>query len=270
MRVLLESCFDHPSARRLYGAVALGLRLRGVEVDVVRCRRDEALAGYDFLVSHDLVDERTRGLPRRGCWGGLALSRPEGLEFLAAHGIAVMPWTRALDRAQVLELFDRWGAERLFLKRSGTRKGKGVWMFDRGHIAQVEWDPTADVFCPELDRGDGTVYKAEMFNGRILLEWRCLRRAPAEEFGGFASASGWLSAPRERFRLPADLRDALRRLSAALTARGVGYTSIDLMRRPDGALVAIEVNTAQVATWWSARYPQTLWRYAAAVAALVR
>jgi hypothetical protein len=41
------------------------------------------------------------------------------------------------------------------------------------------------------------------------------------------------------------------------------------MRTQGGELVVIELNDAQVATWWTARFPRTKWRYAAAVGTLV-
>jgi hypothetical protein len=80
MKVLLEYCFDHPSARLIYGVVAGSLRLRGNEVELVRTVGRRDLSAYDVFISHDVVDEQARTRPRLGCWGGRALSRPALLE----------------------------------------------------------------------------------------------------------------------------------------------------------------------------------------------
>ena len=65
-------------------------------------------------------------------------------------------------------------------------------------------------------------------------------------------------------------RETLRRLSRELTQAGLGYVSVDLMRKADGTLVAIELNTAKVATWWTERFAFTRQRFAEALVELVR
>jgi hypothetical protein len=169
----------------------------------------------------------------------------------------------------VLALFERWNAERLLLKRSGTRKGAGVTVFDRAGVDSLEWQPPLDVFCPELDPDTGTVYKPEMFNGRLVIAWQWRYPPLREGFSGHLRAGDRPRAGRRLFRFPPDLDERIRGLSQALTEGGFGYCSLDLMRTQGGELVVIELNDAQVATWWTARFPRTKWRYAAAVGTLV-
>lgn len=270
MRVLLEHCFNHWSSRWLYRNVAFGLRLRGFEVDVRQTAARGSLDAYDFFLSHDFVDDRDRQRPRVRCWGGRLLSRPQTLDLVRAAGIPVMAWARAADRAGAAELFEQWGVGRLLLKRSGTMKSRGVVLFDRTHLSQLEWNPDDDVFCPEIDPTDGTVYKAEIINGHIILTWSWNRPPLSRDFAGTPVGAGTtLHSPRGLFELPADLADRVRHLSSTMTDHGVGHCSLDLMKTPGGELLAIELNTGQVASWWTARFPRFHWRYASAVAALL-
>jgi hypothetical protein len=50
-----------------------------------------------------------------------------------------------------------------------------------------------------------------------------------------------------------------------LTDRGIGYASLDLMKDRAGDLIAAELNTAQLAAWWTAKFPWMRWRYSRAV-----
>jgi hypothetical protein len=269
MRVLLEHCFDHWSSRWLYRSVAFALRRRGLEVDIRQNADRGALRAYDFFLSHDFVDEGDRELPRIRCWGGRSVSRPDSLEVLREAGIPVMPWARAADLDEAKALFEHWGVERLLLKKSQTTKGRGVTLFDRAHLSELEWNPDEDVFCPEIDPANGTIYKAEIFNGRILLAWIWHRPPLGRDFSGMVAGNTNYLSPRKLFQPPTELRQGIHRLSSALTDRGFGYCSLDLMKTPQGDLVAIEINTGQVASWWSARFLRVHWRYASAVAGLI-
>lgn len=270
MRVLLEHCFDHWSSRWLYRSVALGLRRQGLEVDIRQKADGADLRSYDFFLSHDFVDRRDRELPRMiRCWGGRTVSRPDSLELMRAAGIPIMPWAQAADFDQARALFAHWGVERLLLKKSRTMKGRGVTLFDRAHLSHLEWNPEEDVFCPEIDSANGTLYKAEIFNGRILLGWIWHRPPLARDFDGMVAGNTGYSAARGLFRFPSETRERICRLSSALTERGFGYCSVDFMKTPRGELVAIEINTGQVASWWSARFLRVHWRYAGAVTALL-
>ena len=134
----------------------------------------------------------------------------------------------------------------------------------------MSWDPHHDLFCPALNEADGDVYKIEIFNGRIILGW--VSRAPplTRSFDGFVVGVKGAYGRRRLIGYRRALRGAARNLSRALTDRGIGYVSLDLMKDDTaGNLLAIELNTAQVATWWTARFPWMRWRYARAVLELV-
>lgn len=223
---------------------------------------------YGLLISHDVIDEEVRRLASLRCYGGRELTRPDGLALVARAGVPVMPWALASDRDEVLALFDRWEASRILLKKSGTYKGKGICAFDRSSLDRLSWEPSFDIFCPDLCEDTGDSYKAELFNGRIVVAWMGLNLPLRQGFDGFRSGIRGAAGKRRRYRFAAPVRDALCGLSAALTRRGIGYCSLEMMKS-GGELVAIEINVAKVATWWTGRFPQTRWRYARAVRALV-
>jgi hypothetical protein len=269
MRVLLEYCFDHSSSYKLYGEVATSLRRRGIEATLLQFADGMDVSSYDLLVSHDYVDQRGIDEEATRVYGGRYMTRPEEMAAIAAAGVPVMPWALAANQAEVIDLFGRWRAERLLLKRSGTFKGEGVTVFDRRHAAGLSWDSHRDLFCPELNDTDGDVYKIEIFNGRTILGW--VSRSPplARSFDGFIVGVKGAFGRRRLIGYPRALRGAACNLSRALTDRGIGYVSLDLMKDTAGNLLAIELNTAQVATWWTARFPWMRWRYARAVVELV-
>lgn len=268
MRVLLEYCFDHDSARKLYNSIGRSLRRWGASVDVVRTVSGVDVSAYDVLISHDFASDEVRGLPRLGCFGGRELTRPEGFNMLRELEVAIIPWALADDRAQVLELFDHWQAECLLVKRSGTCKGKGVSAFDRASVDRFEWDPIRDIFCPDVSARDGNVYRAELFNGRMILSFVSLGCPLRESFGGFAAEIPQ-SMNRRLHRFPTEVSESLQHLSRGLTKQGLGFSSVDMMRVANGTYLAIEINAGQVATWWSARYRRMHWRYARATRDLI-
>jgi hypothetical protein len=269
MRILLEYCFDHRSSRKLYGHVAASLRRRGMEVTIVQFADGMDVSSYDVLISHDYVDRRGIDESATRVYGGREMTRPEEMAVIAASGVPVMPWALAADEAELLDLFRRWRAQRLLLKRSGTFKGDGVTVFDRRHAGALVWHPERDLFCPELNESDGDVYKMEIFNGRMILGW--VSRSPPLGLGFDGLVVGVKGAYGRRWLIGYSraLRAAALNLSRALTDRGIGYASLDLMKDAAGDLVAIEINTAQVATWWTARFPWVRWRYASAILELV-
>jgi hypothetical protein len=269
MRILLEHCFDHYSSRKLYGCVAASLRWRGMEATVVQDADGVDVSSYDVLISHDYVERRGIDESATRVYGGREMTRPEGMAVIVACGVPVMPWALAANEAEVLDLFGLWQAKRLLLKRSGTFKGDGVIVFDRRHARALLWNPECDLFCPELNESDGDVYKIELFNGRMILGW--VSRSPplGGGFDGFEFGVKGAYGRRRLVSYSRALHRAALNLSRALTDRGIGYASLDLMRNSAGDLVAIEVNTAQVATWWTAKFPWMRWRYARAVLELI-
>src|SRR5438105_1723574 len=113
VRVLLEHCFDHSSTLKIYGHVAASLRRRGIETALVQFADGMDVSSYDVLVSHDYVDGRGIDEGATRVYGGRRMTRPEEMAAIAATGVPVMPWALAADQAEVLDLFGRWGAQRL-------------------------------------------------------------------------------------------------------------------------------------------------------------
>jgi hypothetical protein len=148
----------------------------------------------------------------------------------------------------------------------------------------VTWDVTRDIVCREVNENDGRVFKAELFAGRLMIDY-VLKKAPLRDRllanddtpDGYRRLAVYRDdrvAPDERHRGLVEFSDAereeLRRLSRELTQAGFGYVSVDLMRKPDGTLMVIELNTARVVTWWTERFPSTRERFGDALLELVK
>jgi len=155
----------------------------------------------------------------------------------------------------VRALFGAWRTDRVLLKPSFTYGGKGVRVFTRSAVWRLRWKPELDVFCPEINPDDGDVYKAELLNGRVLISWKSAA-PPVRLFFQHGIHRGLRGAYGERslWEPPANLTAKLEALSQRLTSDGLSHVSLDLMRRANGELVAIELNTSGVATWWTRQF----------------
>jgi hypothetical protein len=286
MKVLLHSYVAAPSLVGRYLHAQTVLRAADMEADVRTGVRGDALdvSGYGAVVSHDVVPAAVRAaLPGR-VFGGRRLSRPEELTWLAERGFPVMQWALVGSQAEGLALFDTWGVDRLVVKRSYVDGGAGWHVLTRNQARYVTWDMANDIVCREVNEGDGRVFKAELFGGRIVIGY-VLKKAPLRDRllanddtpDGYRRLAVYRDdriAPDERHRGLVEFSDAeredLRRMGRELTQAGFGYGSVDLMRKADGTLVAIELNTAKVVTWWTERFGFTRERFAEALVDLVR
>ena len=271
MRLLIVNGLRRDSSEDLYQDLATRLQARGIAVDLQH-RLDTGwprLAAYDVVFSNDELAPELRAFTT--CYGGRPISRPAALAMLSAAGVETMDWTLAHSRREVWRLFARWRVERLLLKPSFTFGGKDVCVFSRRGVWRLRWTSEADVFCREVNPDDGDVYKAELLNGRIVIAWRSLA-PPLRTLvcGSFHRGVAGAYGTRELWEPPPALAARLAALSAALTAHGLGYLSVDLMQRSDGAFVAIELNPRGVATWWTRQFPAMRARYADALEDLVR
>lgn len=115
----------------------------------------------------------------------------------------------------------------------------------------------------------GWVLKKEPLSERLLDDDDCVNGC--RELATFRDAR---ERPDERHRglweFTEEEKNALENLSAALTQQGFGYVSVDLMRRADGQLVAIELNSGSVTTWWSEQFLFVRERFAASLLTLVQ
>ncbi len=286
MKILLHSYIAARSLVARYLHAQTVLRAAGFDADVRTGVKADALdvSGYEALVSHDVVPAVVRAaLPGR-VLGGKRWSRPEQLTWLAERGFPVMEWTLVGSQAEGLALFDTWGVDRLIVKRSYVDGGLGVHVLTRNQARYVTWDTSKDIVCREVNEDDGRVFKVDLFGGRIMIGY-VLKKAPLRErllanddtpdgYRRLAVYRDDRTAPDERHRGLVEFSDAereeLRRLSRELTQAGFGFVSVDLMRKPDGTLVAIELNSAKVTTWWTEQFVFTRQRFAEALVDLVR
>ena len=267
MRPLIHNGIRHPTAVELHEKVGSALRDAGHEATVCHGVVEQALEPFDVLVSNAVVPAEVR--VRLPCYGGIVLPRPGSMALLELAGLDCMRWTTAASEQEVVDLFDRWDVDRLLLKRSFTHGGDGVVVFDRESIEGVEWDRHQDVFCAEVAADAGDVYKAEMFNGELLLAW-VSEAPPLQTLWDGAPIDGVRGAYGDRrlHEFPGDVAADLGRASALLTRLGIGHVSIDLMRAADGSYRVIELNLSLIATWWTVQFDQFVRRYAAAIADL--
>ncbi|WP_018232765.1 ATP-grasp domain-containing protein [Thioalkalivibrio thiocyanodenitrificans] len=270
-RLILVNGLRPEMSADLYIDVAGRLRTQGIDVVLVHaaCDRLPDVHPTDLVVSNGPLPA---GFVHHGAiHAGRSVPRPESMQWIASAGISTMDWSLARTRREVRRLFAQWQVDRLILKPSFTGGGRGVRAFSQGALWRIRWHAERDIFCREVNPGDGTVYKAELFNGRLMIAWMS-RAPPLRDHFTRGVYKGLRGAYGERgaVDLPASLCDRLCTLSRRLMALGLGYVSVDLMRRPDGELVAIELNTRDVAKWWTRQFPEFRERYAGALAELVR
>jgi hypothetical protein len=266
-RLLLMNGIDVEAAE-LYDDAGERLRARGLEVGVLHETPAPLPEGTEppwdvVITNYRREDVATMG---RYVYGGTPMSRPVTLGWLRGAGVPTMDWATAADRVAVWRLFRRWDVDRLILKPSFTFGGRGVCVFGRRSVPRMRWNPELDVICREVNPADGDVYKVELMAGEVLIGWRSssppIRELFADRRGtGIPGAYG----ERSRWTPPEDVAEPLRELSARLSARGFGHMSVDLMRTPDGDLVAIELNSFSVAVWWTKQFDDFRERHAEAI-----
>jgi hypothetical protein len=265
-RLVLINGLRRDTSEDLYEDLAARLRARGVDVALIHGLdgRRPRLTEADLVVSNIALPEELHAGVRT--IAGRAMPRPVSLGLLEAAGVPTMTWALASTRREVRRLFDSWKVERMLLKPSFSHAGNGVRVFSRGAVWRIGWRPERDVFCREVNPEDGDVYKAELFDGRLMISWMSAAPPIATFFRrgvhqGIRGAYG----ERRRCELPAPLVEQLCSFSRSIAARGLGYVSVDLMRQPDGSFVAIELNPRDVATWWTRQFPEFRERYAGAL-----
>jgi hypothetical protein len=269
-RLVLINGLRRETSEDLYEDLAARVRARGVDVVLIHGldQSRPRLGDGDLIVSNISLPSDLRASVR--AVAGRAMARPISLKLLEDAGVPTMAWTLAANRREIHALFATWSVERLLLKPSFTHGGKGVRVFTKGWVWLIRWNRALDVFCREVNPEDGDVYKAELFNGRLTISWmskapplRALFRRGVHR--GVRGAYG----ERSLCELPATLVERLCAFSRSLTAQGIGYVSVDLMRQPDGTLVSIELNPRDVATWWTRQFSDFRERYASALYDLV-
>jgi hypothetical protein len=285
MKILLHSRVASPSLIGRYRFAEQRLREAGFDSQIrTGVEPGVGADAGDVLVSHNCVAPEERERLGNRCFGGKRMTRPEHLTLLASLGFPTMDWTTAKNQMDALALFDSLEAPRLILKRSFTGGGTGFHVLTKNQPRYTEWDYENDIICKEVNPDDGFTYKAELFAGKLMLGF-VLKKAPLRERLGagdtcpkgvrqLAVYRNDRERPDERhrslFEFSENEKVSLENLSASLTQLGFGYVSVDLMRRPDGQLVAIEINTGSVTTWWSETFPFVRERFAAALLNLVK
>jgi hypothetical protein len=269
-RLVLVNGLRPETSVDLYEDVAARLRARHLDVTLLHGldHSPDLVRPSDVLVSNIALPPAYRRGAR--VHAGRAMHRPTSLRLLEDAGVPTMTWSLAPTRRALRRLFDTWGDERVLLKASFSYGGRGVSVLSRGAAWHLRWNRELDVFCREVDPDDGDVYKVELFNGEVVISWMS-KAPPIRTLFRRGILRGLRGAYGERslFELPDEAAHRLRALSRGLTSQGLGYVSVDLMRRPDGELVAIELNPRDVATWWTRQFPHMRERYAQALYELV-
>jgi hypothetical protein len=285
MKILLHSRVASPSLIGRYRFAEQRLREAGFESQIrTGVEPGIGVENGDVLVSHNCVAPEERERLGNRCFGGKRMTRPEHLSLIASLGFPTMEWQTVNSRADALALCDTWKVGHLILKRSFTGGGVGFHVLTKDQPRYTTWDFEKDVICREVNPDDGSVYKAELFGGKLMLGF-VLKKEPLKNRlladdecpKGVRQLRTYRndkerpdSRHRERWTFSTAEKRDLDRLSVALTELGFGYVSVDLMRRPDGQLVAIELNTGSVTTWWSESFPVVRERFATALLNLLK
>lgn len=265
-RLVLVNGLRRKTSADLYDDIAGRLRARGIEVEMVHGLkgRISPFRDCDVVISNADVPTAIRaGIPT---YAGRAMSRPASLRLLEQFGVPTMDWALARTRRDVRALFGTWATDRILLKPSFTYGGKGVRVFARSSVWRLWWRHDLDVFCREVNRDDGDVYKAELLNGQVIIGWKSAAppiRALCR--GGIHRGLRGAYGERSLWELPSGLAAKLEAFSRAITADGLSHVSVDLMRRADDELVAIELNPRTIATWWTRQFPDFRDRYTTAL-----
>ena len=284
MKVLLHTWNAGESLLSRYEHVAEHLRSNGHEADVSWgvAPTELKVADYGMVLSHFELPSSVRQDAPGKCFGGRRWTRAEQMIALTQAGFPTMEWMQANSKTAALNLFNTWGVDKLIVKRSFTAGGEGFHVVTPGQVRVGDWDLSQDVICKEVNPNDGNTYKAELFNGHILISF-VLKKQPlsarllagALDDDGFRKLAVYrdeMERPDERhrelFEFPEADKEGLRELSRKLTDMGLGYVCVDLMRQADGSFVAIELNLSGVTTWWTERVDDVRKRFADAVLAL--
>jgi hypothetical protein len=223
------------------------------------------LGEYDFLyTNHQVEDSSIRERVRT--IGGVCWTRAQWLQMLEMHHIPTMDWVIAPKRLDLPVSFLRWRTTRLIIKGCFSARGSGTTTFRPWHIMQLKWNRQLDILCAEVNKNDGDVWKAELLNGEILTSW-VSRSSPLRKKAGARLVKGIDGAygDRELISLPDQLCEKLCTLSRELTNYGISQVSVDIMRDPEGTLRAIEINSGNVAMWWTSQFEDFRERFADSV-----
>jgi hypothetical protein len=155
LKVLIEHYFDHHSAVDMDTYARNHLAARSIDAECTPSARGSNmdLSTYSMLISRGALPDEMRARIR--CFGGRNLSRIESLEYVRRSDLDQMIWSTAASLDDVEDLFDRWHTDMVILKRSDSCKGLGVALIERRDLDGLSWNPERDVFCAEVNRGDG-------------------------------------------------------------------------------------------------------------------
>jgi len=269
MRLIMSDGHARRDSEPLIAHIAAHLGRFGIQTERVRVRKQPRLPyeGYAALIANAEFPFELRN--RLDCFGKTSTnmpSRPETLEWLSEAGLPVMRWSLARNHHELDQLFDVWQTDAILVKRSDTHGGTSVSLFTQERAEQIQWDPSRDLFCPEVNPDDGDIYKLEMFGRNVLLGW--LSRVPPARTlinGGRLDGIFGAYGRRELFNWPESVLLPARKFGDFALDQGFGHISLDLMCNPQGGFEVIEVNLGNVAIWWTTQFRSFRRRYARAV-----
>jgi hypothetical protein len=263
MRVLLYCNCEDRSSASLYTHIEAYLKVMAISATFTNSLKEVNFGNYDLLISHGPVPSAVR--TEIECIAGRQISRPEGLAIIHASGFPTMTWSTAGSKKEVLDLFDKWGVDRLIFKKSYTANSEGLLIINRDNVEGLTWKPDVDIFCKDVNTSNtDDLYKAEVFAGNLIVSW--MRSVPRQPVSSYPAKLPPVPSTARSLYTYTDAESAcIKRCSKQLVDNGFGYCSLDMMRSDTGELVAIEVNTFAVATWWSSQLGATKERYAQAV-----
>lgn len=178
-------------------------------------------------------------------------SRAGFLELANSLGVQVMDYSKAKTKEDVILLFDKWNEDRLLFKRSGKCNGEGCIIFGKDDIDKFKWNPEEDVFCPNINKNDGSIYKVEIFGGNIIYSWKSLKKSVFERYSGYSNGlNKYISrSTRSYWDPPTSLLEEIKGLCEYFSKDSL--VSFDFMLDEKGLYRLIEINNNYVAVSWS-------------------
>jgi hypothetical protein len=270
MQILLYCSRKAPSIISRYEAIETYINYSGGPKSVIANSIFGIRASQMDFSDYSLVftptqisDEIRQRFPQTNFYAPRVMSRAEQLVMMQDAGYPVMNWALVKDTESLKALFKNWKTDKVILKKSFTGNGYGFFVLSSNQPKFLNIEE-GDIVCEEVNPSNGDVYKAEIFNGELIVGW-VLRKKPFSQRlrsdtkhvqdKGYRDLEPYTKSNmvRELFTFPPEEAAKIKALSLYLTQHKLGYIALDLMKSPDGSFKAIEFNVIP-ATWWTEQF----------------
>lgn len=268
--------FSNPdkSTYDLYGYSINCLNDCGYQATLIKNIKDINFKEKDILISHCRLNKNLfNDLANIGVhiYSGLVSTRKQNCELAEKFDIPTADWASPSSLEEAYGLFDQWNSNDIIYKKSFLGNGHGFFVIHKkdpvikaGCSTELSLSMIndRDIFCKVIN--DNKLYKLEAFNGTNIISWY------TERFHFYAAPKkNKVKRPRFIYDFDKELEYKILYLSKYLTSIGCTYVSFDFMN-DNGVIKLIEINTADVATWWNTYQPHVQEKLFKAILNLVK